>query len=238
MGNTELRTAMDQAPGLEALWRALELDRALALLVLNAQGEVTWASRGFLELLRLPPGRHPDLDTWPELGRIRAALEGRSRVERLTLHRQGSERFEVELVACDLAEHGLAGARLLRLTELPPRPAPGAEILRWTTTPSGALESFNAAFHAYPRLTPNDAAAVWVMAIHPDDLDRTLTAWRRALHAGTQYRARFRLRRGDDGVYRWHQAEAEPLMGAEGRIVRWCGSCAELAAEPDPEPGG
>ena len=138
-----------------------------------------------------------------------------------------------------IVEAGQRQGLLLTLTPLDPGAvrSPGdtgeAEVMRWTCQPGGTLESFNTAFHAYVGFSPAESGSVWLVAIHPDDLDSALTRWRQALNSGGAYRARFRLRRARDGVYRWHQAHAEPLHAADGKRVRWCGTCVEIHPDPD-----
>jgi formate hydrogenlyase transcriptional activator len=56
--------------------------------------------------------------------------------------------------------------------------------------------------------------------LHPDDLPRTIDAWKRALETGQPFEFENRGRRAD-GVYRWFHVRARPLRDAEGRIVRW-----------------
>jgi PAS domain S-box-containing protein len=57
-------------------------------------------------------------------------------------------------------------------------------------------------------------------AFHPDDVPRTIDAWKRALETGQPFDFENRGRRAD-GVYRWFHAQVRPLRDSEGRIVRW-----------------
>jgi formate hydrogenlyase transcriptional activator len=57
-------------------------------------------------------------------------------------------------------------------------------------------------------------------SFHPDDILRTIDAWKRALETGQAFEFENRGRRAD-GVYRWFHARVRPLRDAEGRIVRW-----------------
>ena len=57
-------------------------------------------------------------------------------------------------------------------------------------------------------------------SFHPDDILRTINAWKRALETGKPFEFENRGRRAD-GVYRWFHVRARPLRDAEGRIVRW-----------------
>jgi PAS domain S-box-containing protein len=57
-------------------------------------------------------------------------------------------------------------------------------------------------------------------AFHPDDILRTIDAWKRALESGQPFDFENRGRRAD-GVYRWFHVRARPLRDADGHIVRW-----------------
>jgi PAS domain S-box-containing protein len=57
-------------------------------------------------------------------------------------------------------------------------------------------------------------------AVHPDDLARTISGWRRAVESGRPVDLEHRLRRGD-GVYNWFHFCATPLRDATGRVSRW-----------------
>jgi PAS domain S-box-containing protein len=56
--------------------------------------------------------------------------------------------------------------------------------------------------------------------VHPDDLSRVLTTWRRSYETGHPYDSEYRIRRAD-GVYRWFNVRALPLRDTEGPIIRW-----------------
>jgi PAS domain S-box-containing protein len=58
-------------------------------------------------------------------------------------------------------------------------------------------------------------------AVHPDDLQSTIRAWRRAVEHGEPYEIESRHRRSD-GIYRWFHVRGFPLRDVNGHIVRWC----------------
>jgi PAS domain S-box-containing protein len=62
---------------------------------------------------------------------------------------------------------------------------------------------------------------------HPDDLRKTLDSWQRALETGEGYDIEVRLRR-HDGVYRWHVNRAVPVRDADGRVIKWFGTCTDI----------
>jgi PAS domain S-box-containing protein len=231
--------------------RALEEERAIGLLAVDLRGAPTWVSPGFTALVGIDGAdlcaATPVLGQWPQLEPVRRVVAEAIRgpnapgPTRLTLVGRGGLRIAAQVSVRPIVEGGLRQGLLLTLTPLDPDPVsapahrPDVEEMRWTCLPGGALESFNTRFHAYLGFSPAEAGSVWVVAIHPDDLDGALTRWRQALNTTGPYDARFRLRRARDGAYRWHQAHAEPLHGADGRLVRWSGTCVEIHPDPDPQ---
>jgi PAS domain S-box-containing protein len=67
----------------------------------------------------------------------------------------------------------------------------------------------------------------WLEAVHPDDRAGVLEAWKRAPEA-EHFQADFRLRRFDDGRYRWFQARATPVRNEKGRILEWLGTSTDV----------
>ncbi|MGL5837568.1 MAG: PAS domain-containing protein [Sphingorhabdus sp.] len=67
----------------------------------------------------------------------------------------------------------------------------------------------------------------WMSAIHPDDLPQGYPLWAKAIEKGEPFNYRWRIRRFD-GVWRWHQVQAIPLIGFDGAIERWSGSSTDI----------
>src|SRR5882724_4337561 len=59
--------------------------------------------------------------------------------------------------------------------------------------------------------------------VHPDDLSRVLATWKSSVETGhpVGYDSEYRIRR-IDGVYRWFQVRALPVLDAGNRVIRWC----------------
>jgi formate hydrogenlyase transcriptional activator len=90
-----------------------------------------------------------------------------------------------------------------------------------TMSPSGELEFANQRWLDYHGKTLDEMKG-WETSdvIHPDDLPRAATAWKRSVETGQPFENEYRIRRAD-GVYRWFQGRSLPLRNCEGRIVRW-----------------
>lgn len=98
----------------------------------------------------------------------------------------------------------------------------------WTALPGGLCDFFNARWYAYTGASLGQTDGFgWTALIHPEDLDRALTAWRRAEAAGKGYEVEYRLRTADAG-YRWVLARALPFRDPRGRVLRWFGTCTDI----------
>ncbi len=99
----------------------------------------------------------------------------------------------------------------------------------WTAGPDGSIDYFNRRFHEYTGMLAEDARGTgWLNAIHPDDQPRSRERWQRAAAAGTALDSEIRIRRGQDGAYRWHLSRAIPMHDAEGGVIQWFGTCTDI----------
>ena len=115
-----------------------------------------------------------------------------------------------------------ASARLYRLI------AETIPHIVWTARADGSLDFFNRRCYEYTGLDASGLSGwAWKSVIHPQDCERTLSLWARALQSGERFEIEYRLRRAD-GAYRWHQGVAMPLRDADGRVARWFGTCTDI----------
>jgi PAS domain S-box-containing protein len=98
----------------------------------------------------------------------------------------------------------------------------------WTCAPNGVCTFLSDAFMEYTgRPLAEHLGAGWVKTIHPEDQARVALSWREAVAAGLRYHTEFRIRR-HDGVYRWFDAQAEPIRDEHGEIVKWFGATTDI----------
>jgi PAS domain S-box-containing protein len=99
----------------------------------------------------------------------------------------------------------------------------------WSASAEGRLEYANRRWFEYTGLAVEDAALLgWDRLLHPDDGQRTWSAWKRATESGTTFEIQHRLKRSSDGSYRWHLVRAVPLRTSNGELTSWLGTCTEI----------
>jgi PAS domain S-box-containing protein len=98
----------------------------------------------------------------------------------------------------------------------------------WVTSADGRNIYFNQQWVDYTGLTLEESYGEgWIKPFHPDDQQRAWDAWQRAVQHRDTYSLECRLRRAD-GVYRWWLIRGVPLLGANGEIRRWFGTCTDI----------
>ena len=99
----------------------------------------------------------------------------------------------------------------------------------WTSKPDGNLDYYNQRWYDYTGMTLEKTRDWgWKSVLHPDDLENCIDRWTRAFTTGGPYEVEYRFRRAADSVYRWHLGRGVPVVNAEGKIVRWFGTCTDI----------
>ena len=100
--------------------------------------------------------------------------------------------------------------------------------MTWTNTPQGEVSFYNRCWYDYTELNFEQTRGWgWQDVVHPDDLLRTLTNYKRALASGGDFMVENRYRRAD-GQYRWHLSRALPLRDETGQITLWVGTATDI----------
>ena len=101
-------------------------------------------------------------------------------------------------------------------------------LIVWTAQPDGAVYYYNQRWFEYTGMTIEETKGWgWQPVLHPEDLQRCLDAWGKAIRTGEPYEIEYRFKRAD-GKYRWHLGRALPRRDAGGRIVFWVGICTDI----------
>nr|WP_228037766.1 AAA-like domain-containing protein [Nodosilinea sp. LEGE 06152] len=98
----------------------------------------------------------------------------------------------------------------------------------WIVEPDGSLSYSNQQGHDFSGQS-QEALQGWqrVEVIHPNDRDRSRTAWQTALTTGAAYEVELRMQDAD-GHYRWFLNRAVPIRDADGQVVKWFGTSTDL----------
>ncbi|WP_210518357.1 PAS domain-containing sensor histidine kinase [Hymenobacter terricola] len=99
----------------------------------------------------------------------------------------------------------------------------------WTSTGVGGNDYINQRWFDYTGLVPAETGdrANWPAVIHPDDLTLTNQRWQRSVETGEFFEIEYRFRR-HDGAYRWFLGQGRPQRQADGRILKWFGTCTDI----------
>jgi PAS domain S-box-containing protein len=104
-------------------------------------------------------------------------------------------------------------------------------VIAWTADATGAIEWYNHRWYEYTGQTPDEALGWgWQATHHPDDFLEVMRRWPQSIETGEPFEMEFRLRR-HDGAFEWFLTRGEPLRDADGRVVRWYGSNANIDAQ-------
>ncbi|ULB11986.1 PAS domain-containing protein [Cereibacter azotoformans] len=98
----------------------------------------------------------------------------------------------------------------------------------WSAQPGGQVDFLNQRWTDVTGAPARPADGEgWHAFFHPGDRAEMDLRWKQALATGEPYEIEHRLRHRD-GCYRWMLGRALPVRDAEGRILRWMGSCTDI----------
>ncbi len=95
----------------------------------------------------------------------------------------------------------------------------------WTALPGGSNVFANSRWAEYTGLSATGFC--WQAAVHPDDPERHMEAFRTSSAAGLPFEDEVRFRRAD-GEFRWFFVSGVPLRDEQGRILRWYGVITDI----------
>jgi PAS domain S-box-containing protein len=103
-----------------------------------------------------------------------------------------------------------------------------APVGLWTAGPDGSRTYFNRKWLAFTgRTLEAERDNGWTEGIHPDDFERGLSTYLRAVHGRRAYELEYRLRRFD-GEYRWVYDNGVPHYAEDGTFVAYVGSAVDI----------
>lgn len=99
----------------------------------------------------------------------------------------------------------------------------------WTARADGYLDYFNERwyqFTGFSREVFGDLS--WEPILHPEDRQICRETWYSAVRSGSPYNIEYRFWDRREGRWRWFIGRALPICDADGRIVKWFGSCTDI----------
>ena len=105
----------------------------------------------------------------------------------------------------------------------------------WTANAQGEVNYFN---QLWVDFTGTDSEETlgweWKKIIHPDDVENTITKWKRSIIEGHGFEIEQRLLK-KDGSYRWHLTRSTPQFDKEGKIISWIGTNTDIHDQKESE---
>lgn len=100
--------------------------------------------------------------------------------------------------------------------------------LIWMSSGDGMSTHYNQRWFDFTGLDVNQSQGWgWLEAVHPNDRERTKSAWIEARDKRQAYRTEYLLRR-HDGQYRWHLSSAVPQLDEDGKVQFWFGTLTDI----------
>jgi PAS domain S-box-containing protein len=104
----------------------------------------------------------------------------------------------------------------------------GIPQLVWRSARAGHWTWCSPQWTAHTGLTEVESlGAGWLAALHPEDREAAMAAWRRA-DAGEDFEAEYRIRSAGEDRYCWFQTRATPLRDEKGRTLEWLGTSTDV----------
>jgi PAS domain S-box-containing protein len=131
-------------------------------------------------------------------------------------------------IARDITQYKRAEARLRASEERFRHLANAVPDIVWTADPDGRITFASDRWFDYCGIKPEQNVRNWSeLVLHPEDRERCIAQWTKALREGSEYEIEVRNRR-HDGEYRWFLTRASPIRDATGRITDWFGSTTDI----------
>ncbi|KFE68653.1 PAS domain-containing protein [Hyalangium minutum] len=109
-----------------------------------------------------------------------------------------------------------------------------SEII-WDMPPQGEFDADQPGWRTFTGQTRAQLLGWgWLDAVHPEDREYAAREWRRAVAASTPYQGEVRLRR-HDGVYRYMQVRAVPVLELNGAVREWVGIHRDITRQREDE---
>lgn len=100
----------------------------------------------------------------------------------------------------------------------------------WTTTALGELSECAQWMALTGQTYTQTRGLSWLDAVHPEDRPRTQAAWMTAVQHASAYNTEYRVLCAD-GIYRWFNSRAAPVLNKDGSVREWVGICLNIPGQ-------
>jgi PAS domain S-box-containing protein len=98
----------------------------------------------------------------------------------------------------------------------------------WTCDPAGRCDFLSRRWLEYTGMPESALLGLgWLDSIHPDERERLMAGWSKALQKGGSFDGEFRIRRRDGG-YSWFKTSAIATRDSDGAVIKWYGSNTDI----------
>jgi PAS domain S-box-containing protein len=94
----------------------------------------------------------------------------------------------------------------------------------WSARPDGVIDYVNQFWY---EVSGRGHPSEWMSNIHPHDYDKTARDMKEGFAGGVSFEVQHRYLYAD-GVYRWMLGRARPMIGQDGQVLRWVGTCTDI----------
>lgn len=103
--------------------------------------------------------------------------------------------------------------------------------LIWSADPQGVTDFHSRQWIDFTGQIPaSGRPSGWLEFIYPQDLERTMQAWRQAIASKSPFKAEHRILNASGG-YRWFKSNCQPMFNTSGEVVKWMGSSTDIHEE-------
>jgi PAS domain S-box-containing protein len=100
----------------------------------------------------------------------------------------------------------------------------------WTTSARGELSDCAQWMALTGQTHAQTRGLGWLDAVHPEDRTRTQAAWTTAVQHTSAYNTEYRVLCAD-GIYRWFNSRAAPVLNKDGSVREWVGICLNVPGQ-------
>ncbi len=98
--------------------------------------------------------------------------------------------------------------------------------IAWTATADGKVDYYNKRWFDFTGFSKTGEQN-WTLILHPDDVQRCLSAWRKSVETGEPYEIEYRFK-DRTNRYKWFLGKAMPIRDDAGNVVKWFGTSTEI----------